>query len=236
MSIAADTAASNQPAPTADSEIARPQRRPPGRPPAGGDGIAAETILSAALHAFATYGYEAVSLRTLSAQLGASHSVIGQRYGSKAALWHAAADYGFGRITGLLTAAFDPTIEEPLEQLRLWMQHFLEFSGDHGDLLSLVNIEGRTESPRLTYLFETYIAPAMAPTAALLEHLATEKRIRPISLRAFYFLVAHGGAASHSLLALAKQFDFRSPLDSEEVRDNARFISDLIIQGLRIPE
>ncbi|MGH3380011.1 MAG: TetR/AcrR family transcriptional regulator [Actinoallomurus sp.] len=213
----------------------RPARRPPGRPPADGDVFAAETILQAALHAFATYGYEGVSVRTLNRQLGGSHSLVNQRFGSKAALWRAAADYGFGRITRDLSEVFDPTISDPLEQLRRWIHRFLVLSADHPELVGLVNLEGREDSPRLAYLYDTYVATAMAPVGALLVHLADAGRIRAIPLRTFYVLVIHGGAASHTLVGLAEHFDPSAPLAAGEVEENAALVADLVVAGLRLP-
>ncbi|MFB7312544.1 TetR/AcrR family transcriptional regulator [Streptomyces sp. NPDC056192] len=210
-------------------------RRAPGRPAADGDGIASETILKLALHAFATYGYEGVSVRTLNRQLGGSHSLVNQRFGSKAALWRAAADFGFGRITRDLAEVFDPTVTDPLEQLHRWIRRFLVLSADHPELVGLVNLEGREDSPRLAYIYDTYVATAMSRVGLLLEHLAEIGRIRPIPLRTFYFLVIHGGAASHTLVALAEHFDPASPLATGEVADNAALVADLIITGLRLP-
>jgi len=217
---------------------AAPRRAPRqrGRPPAdGGEAIAAATILRAALRAFATHGYEGVSLRTLSLEVGGSHSLIGQRFGSKAALWKAAADFGFGEITTDLARVFDPAVEDSVEQLRRWITRFLELSAGHPELLGLVNLEGRQDSPRLAYLYEHYIAPAMAPVEALLEHLVARQRIRPISARDFYFLVVHGGAASHSLVALAERFDPRTPLSATEARANALLVADIVVNGLLRP-
>jgi TetR/AcrR family transcriptional regulator len=214
------------------SRSGAPARRAPGRPAA--DGVAAETILQAALHAFATYGYDGVSVRTLNREMGVSHALISQRFGSKADLWRAAVDYGFGQITRDLAEVFDPTVSDPLEQLRRWIRGFLELSAQHPELVGLVNIEGRQDSPRLSYLYESYIAPSMAGVARLLDHLADAGRIRPIPLRTFHLLVVHGGAASHTLVGLAEHFDPTSPLDPDEVDRNAELVADLVIDGLRL--
>jgi AcrR family transcriptional regulator len=210
-------------------------RRAPGRPAAAGDPVAAETILQAALTAFGTSGYDGVSVRTLNRELGVSHALINQRFGSKAQLWRAAVDFGFGRITNDLAQVFDPTVTDPLEQLRRWIRRFLELSAQHPELVGLMNIEGRQDSPRLSYLYETYVEPSMAGVAALLEHLAETGRIRPIPLRTFHFLVVHGGAASHTLVGLAEHFDPASPLAADEVSENAELVADLLIDGLRLP-
>jgi AcrR family transcriptional regulator len=209
-------------------------RRPPGRP-AADDSVSSEAILRVALHAFATHGYEGVSVRMLNRELGGSHSLVNQRFGSKAALWRAAADYGFGRITRDLAEVFDPTITDPLEQLHRWIRRFLELSARHPELVGLVNLEGREDSPRLAYLYDTYIATAMSRVGLLLRHLAETGRIRPIPLRTFYFLVIHGGAASHTLIGLARRFDPASPLAPAQVEENAALVADLLIAGLRLP-
>jgi AcrR family transcriptional regulator len=54
-----------------------------------------EEILRAALMAFAEYGYDGMSLRTLNSKLGLSRGAINQRYRSKERLWYAAVDRGF---------------------------------------------------------------------------------------------------------------------------------------------
>jgi AcrR family transcriptional regulator len=210
------------------------RRRAPGRPPATGDAVPAETILDAALQAFATHGYDGVSVRTLNRELGVSHSLINQRFGSKQGLWRAAVDHGFGQITRDLAGVFDPTITDPLEQLRRWIRRFLQLSAQHPELVGLMNIEGRQNTARLAYLYDTYVQPSMARVAPLLDHLAETGRIRRVPLRTFHFLVVHGGAASHTLIALAEHFDPTAPLEAREVDRHAALVADLVIDGLRL--
>src|SRR6201993_5559380 len=71
---------------------APPQRRPKGRPRAEDAPASLDEILGAALRAFATHGYDGVSLRTLNRELGASHNLLHGRFGSKEALWYATVD------------------------------------------------------------------------------------------------------------------------------------------------
>ena len=67
-------------------------RRPRGRPRAEQSPATVEAILGAALRAFATHGYEGVSVRTLNRELCVSHSLINARFGSKQDLWYATVD------------------------------------------------------------------------------------------------------------------------------------------------
>jgi hypothetical protein len=97
-----------------------------------------------------------------------------------------------------------------------------------------MNIEARVDSERLDYIYDKYIAPALAPLGLLLDHLHENGRIRPISLRALFFLVAHGAAAPFTLAPLARHFDNTDPLDPNQVAEQASLTADLITSGLRL--
>ena len=211
-------------------------RRPRGRPPAAQSPAPLEEILGAALRAFATHGYEGVSVRTLNRELGVSHSLINGRFGSKEALWYATVDWAFEPLVTKFASAFDPTLTDPLDQLRIAIRTFLLYSAEHPELLGLMDIEARQDTDRLTYIHDTYIQPALAPIERLLHHLADQGRIHPISLSAFHFLIAHGGAAPFTLVPLARHFDPADPLDPDAVAEHAGFVADLIIRGLKRDE
>jgi len=193
-----------------------------------------EEILDKALSMFATLGYDGMSLRTLNRELGASHNLIYQRFGTKEELWRAAIDYGFGRLARHMQGLFDPTISEPLEQLRLAVHRFLVFSADHPELVALMNIEGRQETDRLTYIYDTYIEPLLKDVDRLLAHLADQSVIRPIPLRTFFFLLAHGATAPHALIALATKFDPTWPREPAAIEEHARLVSTILVEGLRL--
>ncbi|HTX93872.1 MAG TPA: TetR/AcrR family transcriptional regulator [Mycobacterium sp.] len=205
-----------------------------GRPKAS-DAMPVEEILDKALTMFATVGYDGMSLRTLNRDLGVSHNLIYQRFGTKDQLWRAAVDFGFGRLMRHLQGLFDPTVSEPLEQLRLAVHRFVVYSAEHPELVALMNIEGRQDSDRLSYVYETYIEPMLADVGRLLDHLADEGLIRRIPLRSFHFLLAHGATAPHALVPLATKFDAASPFEPAAIEEHAHLVSTLLVQGLRLP-
>jgi TetR/AcrR family transcriptional regulator len=193
-----------------------------------------EEILDKALTMFATVGYDGMSLRTLNRELGVSHNLIHQRFGTKDELWRAAVDFGFGRLIRHMQGLFDPTLSDPLEQLRLAIRRFVVFSADHPELVALMNIEGRQDTDRLAYIYNTYIEVALKDVARLLAHLADEGVIRPIPLRAFHFLLAHGATAPHSLVPLATKFDPTSPCEPAAIEEHADLASTVLVEGLRL--
>jgi AcrR family transcriptional regulator len=208
--------------------------KPSGRPKAQDAPATLEQILDAAFRAFATYGYDGVSVRTLNRELGVSHNLIHQRFGSKQSLWYAAVDRAFRQQITELAAAFDPTLTDPLDQLNHAIRRFVHYSAERPELLGLMNIEGRVDSERLDYIYDNYIAPALAPLGRLLEHLHNEGRTRPISLRALFFLIAHGAAAPFTLAPLARHFDNTDPFHPNMIAAHAALTADAITSGLRL--
>jgi TetR/AcrR family transcriptional regulator len=205
-----------------------------GRPKAEDAPVTLEQILDAAFRAFATYGYEGVAVRTLNRELGVSHNLIHQRFGSKDGLWYAAVDRAFSQQVTELATAFDPTLADPLDQLNYAIRRFVHYSAERPELLGLMNIEARVDSERLDYIYDKYIAPALAPLGRLLGYLRESGRIRPISLRALFFLIAHGAVAPFTLAPLARRFDSTDPLDPNQVAEQAALTADVITSGLRL--
>jgi AcrR family transcriptional regulator len=155
-------------------------------------------------------------------------------FGTKGELWRAAVDFGFGRLIRHMEGLFDPTLTDPLEQLRLAIRKFVVFSADHPELVALMNIEGRQDTDRLSYIYDTYIEVALKDVARLLPHLADEGVIRRIPLRTFHFLLAHGATAPHSLVLLATKFDPTSPCEPDAVEEHAELVATVLVEGLRL--
>jgi AcrR family transcriptional regulator len=213
---------------------APPNAKRRGRPRAQDAPATLEQILDAAFRAFATYGYDGVTVRTLNRELGVSHNLIHQRFGSKQGLWYAAVDRAFSQQVMQLATAFDPTLTDPLDQLNHAIRRFVHYSAERPELLGLMNIEARIDSERLDYIYDNYVGPALAPLGRLLDYLHRNGRIRPISLRALFFLIAHGAAAPFTLAPLARRFESIDPLDPNQVAEQAALTADLITSGLRL--
>lgn len=205
--------------------------RSPGRPKAGTEPATDDRVLTAAIKAFARQGYDGVSIRTLSRELGVSHNTIPQRFGSKEKLWYAAVDRAFGRIVDDLAEVTGDEAADPMELIHAGIVRFIQVAARAPELHGLITVESANNSERLDYIFDTYISPAVAPLARALDTLAAAGRIRPTPLRTFYFLIATGGAGPFALAPLAGRFAGEAgPVD-----EHARLVADILTAGIRSP-
>jgi len=202
-----------------------------GRPRIRQDG----EILEAALRAFAAQGFDAMSLRSLNAQLGLSHGTISQRFGTKERLYFAAVDHGFASFLGDLeerrrAALADRDSPDDLADLRATIRAFLGAALIRPEFGRLMNQEGLHQTTRLAYIVEHVMLPMFGSVGGVLERLHGSGRIRPVSARALFFLVAHGAEAPYTLTALSGAFDvLDGPLDPERHADD---MTDLIMRGI----
>lgn len=204
-----------------------------GRPRKEDEPVSQEGILAAALHAFAVYGYEGISLRTLNAELGVSHNVVHQRFGTKADLWRAAVDCGFGGLIEEIATTDDET-RPPLDRLRNIIREFILANGRRPDLLRLVNAEGSRPSDRLDYLYSNHLVAMEQVIRPIVDDLSRTGQIRPVPWRSLFFMITAGGTAVFSNEALAQLVEPDNATRPWEIATHAEFVADLIVDGLRL--
>jgi TetR/AcrR family transcriptional regulator len=192
-----------------------------------------DDVLAAALRAFATHGYAGVSVRTLSRELGVSHNLLHQRFGSKWAIWRAAVDWGFGGLVRELEAA-DQEHVDPLQRLRSFIRTFVKVSADRPELLRIVDGESTEVSERLDYLCATYILPMATRFRPILEQLIAEARIHPIPPETIYYMITSGGAALYASDAMTTRLFGQLPRTESDIDRHADAAADLLIGGLSL--
>jgi TetR/AcrR family transcriptional regulator len=190
-----------------------------------------DDVLEAALRAFATYGYAGVSLRTLNRELGVSHNLLHQRFGSKWAIWRAAVDWGFGGLVGELEAA-DREHADPLQRLRSFIRTFVKISASRPELLRIVDAESTQPSDRLDYLCATYILPMAARFRPLYDLLLAAGQIRPIPPETIYYMITSGGAALYANDAMTRRLFGQLRRADSDIERYADAAADLLVGGL----
>ena len=187
-------------------------------------------ILDLALASFATLGYHATSIRALNEQLGLSHQAIGQRFGSKHALFVATFDHGMRSFATALDEelARAPEPIDDVSTLRALIIAFIRATRRNPELGRVINHEGLEESERLDHIIDA-LAIATEPFAELIIAMIAGGTIRPTTMREIFFLVQAGGAP-FNLAPLSRAFDGTDgPLEPEDHIEN---VTGIILRGL----
>lgn len=189
-----------------------------------------DDILRAALHSFATYGYEGTSVRDLNMQLGVSHNLIHRHFGSKANLWKATADRWFGEFAEQLEPVLD-AIEpgQPLEAFRAYLVAFVEVSAERPELLRMMAVEAAIESERIDYVWQRHMRPFGRRVNRVLRSLTNAERYTALPPTTVFFLLAHGAIAAPAHEPIARRIDPQDPRDPDVLRRHAHAIADLLL-------
>ena len=185
-------------------EIARGKSRPAGRPPGATADDTRSQILDAALEAFASAGFEAMSVRELTRQLGVSHNLVHHHFGSKQDLWRAALDHGIGSTASELAEILSQSIGSPRSRqvLRQVLESAIELLTKRPEVARIFADESARPGPRLDYLYEQFLGPLVA----ILSRFLTESRaygVRDVDSRiaALFMLSSASAQFTHAALA-----------------------------------
>jgi AcrR family transcriptional regulator len=190
------------------SSRARPKNkaRPAGRPPgATGEGTRGE-ILDAALDAFAEAGFEAMSVRELTRQLGVSHNLVHHHFGSKQDLWRAALDHGVGHTAQELFELMGESVGSPDSRqiLRQGLERGIALLTRRPSVVRILADESAHPGPRLDYLYHHYLGPLVD----MLSRFLAESRgngVRDVDSRVAALFVLSSASAQFTHDALASK-------------------------------
>jgi AcrR family transcriptional regulator len=178
--------------------------------------VSDDQLLTLILDAFAELGYEGVSLRALCRDLGLSHNVLNERFGSKERMWYAAVDHGFGELIAMLQQLAVRLQRTPgsadLETLRTVIVEYLRAAREHPSLQRLVNQEAARPGPRWDYMFENYIEPIHRQAEVTINRLIADGVLRADAIApVYYFIVSHGLGALATLPAVSRRLGDADP-------------------------
>lgn len=203
----------------------------------GNPADAQETILEAALEAFAQRGYDGVSVRELNRQIGVSHNLVHHYFGSKDALWRAAIDFGLSRVNDTWRLDDLGPLADPVEKMKVGLRRFLEVMAHSPSIQRILEHEGAVGGPRLDYIAERYIVPFLGPGLARFED-TTAIEERDLHLPSLALLIASGATAFFTQAALARKIGGPDPFSEEGIERHIRTITTVLFYGVlgRPPE
>ncbi len=184
-------------------------------------------IVGAARQAFAKRGFHGTSTRDIAAEAGTNQGLITYHFGTKEALWRAAADSLFEEFGGRLAERVNVhQSSDASENARESIREFVRFSAEYPEFFWLMVDEGKNADARLDWLVETHLRPRFdVITDYLLREIGYSAKDLP---HAFYALA---GAAS-LIFAVApecRQLTGIDPMKKAAVERHAEFVARLIV-------
>lgn len=186
-----------------------PSRRP-GRPAKldrDGDNQRQALRQIASAH-FARAGFDGASLRAIADEAGLAHGVIRHYFGSKDALWEAAADFLFGQVHGAMADALAAVdLNDAVARLDAQVRATVRTAARIPHLAGFVMQAGITGGPRYDWLVEKHLRPAYDFALEPFHQLTREKRAVGIDPHFAFILSTNAAlgpfAQSANSLALA---------------------------------
>ncbi len=205
-----------------------------GRPP-GADGEATrETILKAALEAFAEAGYEAMSVRALARRLGVSHNLIHHHFESKRQLWYEAIDFGLGRRASEIRQFLEIPESNPQDAITGFCEGVRRFIllGAHLPAIPRILLHEFAEGgERLDYIYEQHLQPLVEGAIRFLKHLGDAKA-GDIDARSFILLIGTSTLSLFNQSAFAEKIGGPDPFSEETVERHIRTVTRLVLTGV----
>ena len=152
-------------------------------------------LVDAALLAFSTQGYDGASTRNIETQAGTKRGLINYHFGSKKALWKAAAEHLMSiteRDLGAALADMNKLDED--QQLRFLIRSYVQFCAKHPGLNRLMIQEGMARDWRLSWLLKRAVRPWYEQVCRVFNRAAQLGTAPKMDAHHFYYVLT--GAAT----------------------------------------
>ena len=191
-------------------------------------------LVDAALLAFSTQGYDGSSTRNIETQAGIKRGLINYHFGSKKALWKAAAEYLMlitERDLGATLADMNKVDED--QQLRFLIRSYVQFCAKHPELNRLMIQEGMARDWRLSWLLKRAVRPWYEQVCRAFSR-ATELGTAPkMDAHHFYYVLTGAATLIFSNAAEAAALSGENPLAPKVVDAHADAVADSLTLNRR---
>jgi AcrR family transcriptional regulator len=152
-----------------------------------------ETILVAALKAFARGGFDGASLPKIAEMATVAPPLIHYYFGSKDNLWRETVDYSLGELRREASAISSATRTlAPLDRLRALLQAITQFAIRWPDHFGMVMAEARSESGRYSWIHENYTGVLFADVVQILQDAKSQGQIKDVAINHLAFILIGG--------------------------------------------
>ena len=184
-------------------------------------------LVDAALLAFSTQGYDGASTRNIETQAGTKRGLINYHFGSKKALWKAAAEHLMSiteRDLGATLADMNKVDED--QQLRFLIRSYVQFCAKHPELNRLMIQEGMARDWRLSWLLKRAVRPWYEQVCRVFNRAAELGTAPKMDAHHFYYVLTGAATLIFSNAAEAAALSGENPLAPKAVDAYAIAVAD----------
>ncbi|MBY9068154.1 TetR family transcriptional regulator [Hyphomonas sp. WL0036] len=190
-------------------------------------------ILKSAVQIFARSGYEGASLMDIAAEAGTRHPLLLYHFGSKEELWRRTMAHIFDELKGHYAAVAELSRGlSALDQLKMFIRAFVQFSARHPERVILILVEMRQESERLQWLTEEYLVVLLGQLNELIDRVEAEGQLKPIPRHHLAYILIGSVATLFMVGPMVKRVYDVDPLDTDVVSAHADWILEMLRNGL----
>ena len=184
-------------------------------------------LVDAALLAFSTQGYDGASTRNIETQAGTKRGLINYHFGSKKALWKAAAEHLMSITERDLGAALaDMNKLNEYQQLRFLIRSYVQFCAKHPGLNRLMIQEGMARDWRLSWLLKRAVRPWYEQVCRVFNRAAQLGTAPKMDAHHFYYVLTGAATLIFSNAAEAAALSGENPLAPKAVDAHANAVAD----------
>jgi len=187
-----------------------------------------ERVLAAALHAFATAGFEGASTRAIASDAQVSLSLLLYHFKTKDELWRAVLQNiaSMATMKHLLTNATSEM--SAAERLMVAIRGMVELFAEVPELHRLMTLEAHQPSERLNWIIENVNREPFDAMCSLIAEAQAEGAVRKISPERLRFAIVGMAAVPFSVSAEYQFLTKRNPFSKIEIEATIDMICKMI--------
>ncbi|WP_070154568.1 TetR/AcrR family transcriptional regulator [Sphingobium phenoxybenzoativorans] len=187
-----------------------------------------ERILSAALTAFATYGFEGASVRSIAKDAHASLPLVLYHFRSKEDLWRTVMEGVYEEIdTGQKRHPNYDSLSAS-ERLRLLIEDIVRFFANSPSLHRLMTLEGHQITDRLLWMCERHTRKSFRDMTTLIVEAQREGKVRMVDPARLRFAINAMSAVPFAVSAEYQILTNKSPFSAEEIEGTISLINQFV--------
>jgi AcrR family transcriptional regulator len=184
--------------------------------------ITRERLLDAAVECFTRLGYDAASTRQIESLAGVKRGLIAYHFGSKEALWKAAASHLLeGWEAGMQQWEADAVNVDPAARLRFFVRSLVRFSAAFPEVNRLMIREGIEDDWRLDWMIEHGSKPLYALAERLFDQAAAAGTAPDMPFAHFFYILIGGASLIFSMAPEAERLTGLDPTDEAVITRHA---------------